>query len=147
MSFSEVSDPNGESKRMNLWGNALCGISSILYGLYAVLYSMYSTTPSHPKKTSNNALFYANQITGWIGISTMLLQWFMLPLLHFTGLEIFTLPSRLQMVFVLTNTLMSVLYNSLYMVYSSCKLLALLLIFDSSLSPSPARCLLPWELL
>ncbi|KAL9020003.1 MAG: hypothetical protein Q9185_002742 [Variospora sp. 1 TL-2023] len=71
-------------------GNIIIGVGSVLYGLYEVLYKKMACPPEGVSP-SRGAIF-ANTFGSLIGCFTLLVLWLPLPLLHFTGLEVFQWP-------------------------------------------------------
>ncbi|KAL8946458.1 MAG: hypothetical protein Q9222_007150 [Ikaeria aurantiellina] len=71
-------------------GNIVIGIGSVLYGLYEVLYKKMACPPDGISP-SRGAIF-ANTFGSLIGCFTLLVLWIPLPILHFTGLEVFEWP-------------------------------------------------------
>ena len=60
---------------------------------------------------------YANALTSAIGVFTFLLLWVPLPILHYSGLETFHLPSDIQTVFTIAGIALSgVAFNAGLMV-------------------------------
>ena len=122
---------NRQEKQSAALGNFYCFLSAVLYGFYGFIYATsclrvltLSAQSAAGTQQANNttaeedrrAVFYTNQITGFIGLMTLLFQWILIPILHWTGLETVEPLTRLQIVFLLVNTCSSVLYNTLYMV-------------------------------
>ncbi|KAL8918075.1 MAG: hypothetical protein Q9208_007597 [Pyrenodesmia sp. 3 TL-2023] len=71
-------------------GNIVIGVGSVLYGLYEVLYKKLCCPPEGTSP-SRGAIF-ANAFGSLIGCFTLLVLWLPLPVLHFTGLEVFEWP-------------------------------------------------------
>ncbi|KAI4182927.1 MAG: hypothetical protein LQ346_006441 [Caloplaca aetnensis] len=71
-------------------GNIVIGVGSVLYGLYEVLYKKLCCPPEGISP-SRGAIF-ANAFGSLIGCFTLLVLWLPLPILHFTGLEVFEWP-------------------------------------------------------
>ncbi|KAL9025683.1 MAG: hypothetical protein Q9196_005535 [Gyalolechia fulgens] len=72
-------------------GNIVIGAGSVLYGLYEVLYKKWACPPEGVS-ASRGAIF-ANAFGSLIGCFTLLVLWIPIPILHFTGLEVFEWPS------------------------------------------------------
>ncbi|KAK4634210.1 hypothetical protein CLAFUW4_01205 [Fulvia fulva] len=85
------SAPSDEEASNRAVGNLVIGIGSVLYGFYEVLYKKVACPPEHcdPK----NGMVFANAFGSMIGVFTLLVLWIPLPILHFTGIEPFELPS------------------------------------------------------
>lgn len=71
-------------------GNIVIGIGSVLYGLYEVLYKKLACPPEGV--SANRGAIFANTFGSLIGCFTLLVLWIPLPLLHFTGFEVFEWP-------------------------------------------------------
>ncbi|EPS45256.1 hypothetical protein H072_757 [Dactylellina haptotyla CBS 200.50] len=83
------STSNGEKARLG--GNVLIGIGSVLYGLYEVLYKKLLCPPSGA--SPGRSVVFSNTVCACIGAFTLLFLWIPLPLLHWSGWEIFELPT------------------------------------------------------
>lgn len=75
-------------------GNIVIGVGSVLYGLYEVLYKRFACPPDGC--SPGRGMIFANTFGSCIGLFTLSVLWIPLPLLHWTGLEIFELPKRLD---------------------------------------------------
>lgn len=71
-------------------GNIVIGIGSVLYGLYEVLYKKMACPPEGV--SPGRGAIFANTFGSLIGCFTLLVLWIPLPILHFTGLEVFAWP-------------------------------------------------------
>lgn len=89
-------------------GILVSSVGAALYGFYEVYYKKYAT-PSEP------TIFFANMITGMIGLVTVFILWIPIPLLHWTGIEIFVCPDATTFGYILATALMSVIYNATFM--------------------------------
>jgi drug/metabolite transporter (DMT)-like permease len=129
-----------------LIGNLLTLIASFGYGLYQVLYKKYAALPSDPDELiagddvytplpnsedpidgapidAGDAVspppfgLHSNLLTSFIGVCTLLLLWIPIPLLHWAGIEPFTLPKSMWTVLAIAGIALSgVLFNSGMMV-------------------------------
>lgn len=72
-------------------GNLVIGIGAILYGLYEVLYKRMASPP--PTVNAKKQTAFANVVGSILGFYTFSCLWIALPILHYTGLEKFELPS------------------------------------------------------
>ncbi|RUS21911.1 hypothetical protein BC937DRAFT_91049 [Endogone sp. FLAS-F59071] len=89
-------------------GNAVATVGAASYGFYEVFYKKYAS----PHTAS---VLFANTITGLIGFATLLFLWVPLPLLHITGIEIFSLPNPRTFAYILLIASMGVLFNASFM--------------------------------
>ncbi|KAF6816630.1 duf6 domain-containing protein [Colletotrichum sojae] len=74
-----------------LKGNLVIGIGSVLYGLYEVLYKRFACPPDGC--SPGRGMIFANTFGSCIGAFTLTVMWIPLPILHWTGLETFSLPT------------------------------------------------------
>lgn len=82
---------NDESEAKNrLLGNIIIGVGSVLYGFYEVLYKKLACPPEGT--SAGRGMIFANTFGSLIGIFTLTVLWIPLPILHYSGLEIFELP-------------------------------------------------------
>lgn len=84
--------PQEDSEGKNrLLGNIIIGIGSVLYGFYEVLYKRVACPPEgcSPGRGMSFALTFGSLI----GSFTLLVLWFPLPILHYTGYETFEIPT------------------------------------------------------
>ncbi|KAL9943012.1 hypothetical protein D7B24_006031 [Verticillium nonalfalfae] len=72
-------------------GNMVIGVGSVLYGLYEVLYKRWACPPEGCAPL--RGVVFANTFGSCIGLFTLCVLWVPLPLLHWTGLETFALPT------------------------------------------------------
>ncbi|KAI3406185.2 hypothetical protein KGF56_001027 [Candida oxycetoniae] len=82
-----------------LWGNLLAIIGAVIYGIYTILLKFKITIPnSHKEKNLNTHLFF-----GFVGLVCLLGFWPILIILHFTGVEKFSLPQSSSMAQLLVS--------------------------------------------
>jgi drug/metabolite transporter (DMT)-like permease len=62
---------------------------------------------------------FANTLTGLMGVVTCTMLWIPIPLLHWTGHEIFELPALNQLSSVLMIATMGLIYNGCFMIVVS----------------------------
>ncbi|WQF88201.1 Putative solute carrier family 35 member F3/F4 [Colletotrichum destructivum] len=74
-----------------LKGNLVIGVGSVLYGLYEVLYKRYACPPDGC--SPGRGMVFANTFGSCIGAFTLTVLWIPLPILHWTGIEEFALPT------------------------------------------------------
>lgn len=72
-------------------GNMIIGVGSVLYGLYEVLYKRYACPPEGCSPM--RGVVFANTFGSLIGMFTLTVLWLPLPLLHWLGIEEFSLPT------------------------------------------------------
>lgn len=73
-----------------LIGHIIIGVGSVLYGFYEVLYKWVACPPEGT--SAGRGIIFANTVGSLIGCFTLLVLWFPLVILHFTGIEKFALP-------------------------------------------------------
>ena len=84
-------DPEDQDLQYRTIGNVIIGVGSVLYGLYEVLYKRLACPPEGT--SPGRGMIFANAVGSLIGSFTLLVLWIPLPILHFTGLEEFRLPT------------------------------------------------------
>ncbi|KAH8555605.1 hypothetical protein BGW37DRAFT_477879 [Umbelopsis sp. PMI_123] len=89
-------------------GIPLAVIGAAAYGYYEVFYKQYA---SPPKAT----VLFANVVTGLIGIASLFILWIPIPILHFTGYEVFQLPSWTTLGYIFAIAVTGVMYNAGFM--------------------------------
>lgn len=94
--------------RHNPLGIPLAVAGAVAYGYYEVFYKQYA---SPPKAT----ILFANVITGFIGIASLLVLWIPIPILHFSGYEVFQLPSWTTLGYIFGIAVTGVMYNAGFM--------------------------------
>ncbi|RAO66126.1 uncharacterized protein BHQ10_002138 [Talaromyces amestolkiae] len=86
----EAGESSGSADNRTL-GNIVIGVGSVLYGLYEVLYKKLACPPEGT--SPGRSMIFANTVGSLIGTFTLLVLWFPLPILHWTGLETFRWPT------------------------------------------------------
>lgn len=92
-SAPDPDDPDDEARNRAL-GNVIIGIGSVLYGLYEVLYKKLACPPDGT--SPGRGMIFANFFGSCIGAFTLCVLWIPLPVLHFTGLEVWEWPTGEQ---------------------------------------------------
>lgn len=138
-----------------LIGDLMTLFASVLYGLYQVLYKKYAALPSDPELLSDrlyqripsSAESYPEEVaptkelpeppsfglhpdllTSLMGLATFVLLWIPLPILHYFGIERFSIPSDTVTILVLAGAALSgVVFNAGFMVCTILKLDILIL--------------------
>ena len=99
----------GRSFGTKLIGNIVIGIGSVAYGFYEVLYKRYACPPEGT--SPGRGMIFANTFGSMVGAFTLTVLWIPLPILHWTGLEVFEIPTgqaaRLLMISTLSNAIFS----------------------------------------
>ncbi|KAI8096521.1 uncharacterized protein BX664DRAFT_324178 [Halteromyces radiatus] len=80
-------------------------VAALTYGFYEVYYKKYATPP-------RPSVLFANMMTGGIGAVTLLVLWIPIPILHYSGWEIFELPDGRTFAMIMAIGSMSVIYNA-----------------------------------
>ena len=83
-------DPALGEARNRALGNIVIGVGSVLYGFYEVLYKRLACPPDGT--SAGRSMIFANFVGTCIGLFTLTVLWIPLPLLHYTGIEVFELP-------------------------------------------------------
>lgn len=84
-------EPEDQDLQYRTIGNVIIGVGSVLYGLYEVLYKRLACPPEGT--SPGRGMIFAITVGSLIGSFTLLVLWIPLPILHFTGLEEFRLPT------------------------------------------------------
>ena len=102
-------DEADEEASNRVLGNIIIGIGSVLYGLYEVLYKKYACPPEGTNP--GRGMVFAMSFGSLIGLFTLTVLWIPLPILHFTGYEVFEFPEAkagwLLLISVLANATFS----------------------------------------
>ena len=86
------SSPNNKSSILVLWGNILALSGALIYGIYTILLKFKISIPnSKREKNLNTHLFF-----GFVGIFSLFLLWPIIIILHWTGVERFSLPPNTE---------------------------------------------------
>ncbi|KAK3352067.1 hypothetical protein B0H65DRAFT_459859 [Neurospora tetraspora] len=72
-------------------GNMIIGVGSVLYGLYEVLYKRFACPPEGT--SAFRSVTFANTFGSMIGVFTIFVLWIPIPILHWTGIEPFEVPT------------------------------------------------------
>ena len=117
---STTSSSSSEAEN-RLLGNLIIGIGSVLYGLYEVLYKRLACPPSHAghTTTAKNGMIFATLIGSLIGLFTLTVLWIPLPLLHWSGLEVFELPKGKAAALLLVSVGANVVFSGSFLVLIS----------------------------
>jgi len=86
-------------------GDFIACFGALIYGLYQVLYKKFGSPPTP-------SFLFANTITGLIGVHTLLFLWIPIPILHFTGIELFELPDSGTFGYILLIAIAGVFFNA-----------------------------------
>lgn len=98
-------------------GNLVIGIGSVLYGLYEVLYKKLACPPEGT--SPGRGMIFANTVGSMIGTFTFCVLWIPLPILHFTGVEIFVLPRGKTAALLAISTLSNAVFSGAFLVLMS----------------------------
>ncbi|KAH0436539.1 hypothetical protein CcaCcLH18_04345 [Colletotrichum camelliae] len=100
-----------------LTGNLVIGIGSVLYGLYEVLYKRFACPPDGV--TPGRGMIFANTFGSCIGAFTLTVLWVPLPILHWTGIETFSLPTGYTAWMLLASVVMNATFAGSFLVLIS----------------------------
>ncbi|KAG0329791.1 hypothetical protein BG004_002268 [Podila humilis] len=100
------------ANKSGILGDVLSLLGAALYGFEEVMYKKYSSPKIH-------SVTFANTMTGCMGLVTLLMLWFPLPILHFAKHEIFELPTRNEFLVVLMIATLGLVYNGCFMIVMS----------------------------
>ncbi|KAK3808301.1 MAG: hypothetical protein J3Q66DRAFT_354476 [Benniella sp.] len=105
-------EPDTGRTAASFLGDVLALLCAALYGFEEVLYKKYASPKTYP-------IMFANTLTGLMGVVTCTMLWIPIPLLHWTGHEIFELPTLNQLSSVLMIATMGLVYNGCFMIVVS----------------------------
>jgi len=98
-------------------GNLVIGVGSILYGLYEVMYKRLGCPPSGT--SPGRSMLFANFIGTCIGFFTLCVLWIPIPILHYTGIETFSLPTGEARSLLLISVLANAIFSGCFLVLMS----------------------------
>ncbi|KAB8346030.1 hypothetical protein FH972_023082 [Carpinus fangiana] len=87
---SDPDDDDSTGKDQRGLGNLIIGVGSVLYGLYEVMYKKMACPPEDT--SPGRSMIFANFVGSCIGLFTLTVLWIPLPILHWTGLELWEWP-------------------------------------------------------
>lgn len=113
-----ATNPNHDNEPDNrALGNLIIGIGSVMYGLYEVLYKKYACPPEGTSPT--RGMLFANTFGSMVGTFTLCVLWIPLPILHFTGIERFELPSGKAASLLAISTLSNATFSGAFLILMS----------------------------
>ena len=86
-------------------------MSVILYAAYETFYKKLATRPDDTAPIWNGV-----RVTGYVGVHTLLTYWPLLVIVHFMGVETFTLPTLKQFYLLLALTVLEIVFNGALLV-------------------------------
>jgi drug/metabolite transporter (DMT)-like permease len=110
-------NPDAEVPDNKLVGNLIIGVGSVMYGFYEVLYKKYACPPEGA--SPGRSIIFANSFAGMIGTFTLCVLWIPLPILHFTGVEPFELPTGKTAALLAISTLSNAVFSGSFLVLMS----------------------------
>ncbi|KAF6231221.1 hypothetical protein HO173_010553 [Letharia columbiana] len=108
-------NPDDSSNRT--LGNIVIGVGSVLYGLYEVLYKKLACPPEGT--SPGRGMLFANTFGSLIGCFTLLVLWIPLPILHYTGIEVFEWPHGEAAWMLLVSVLANATFSGSFLVLIS----------------------------
>jgi drug/metabolite transporter (DMT)-like permease len=112
----DTSDENNEHPYQFI-GNVIIGVGSVMYGFYEVLYKKAACPPEDC--SPGRGMIFANAVGSMIGCFTLSVLWIPLPILHFTGIEIFELPRGEAATMMFISVLSNVVFSGSFLVLIS----------------------------
>ncbi|EXJ75966.1 uncharacterized protein A1O5_00474 [Cladophialophora psammophila CBS 110553] len=114
----ETSNPGAEKGfGTKLLGNIIIGIGSVAYGFYEVLYKRFACPPEGT--SPGRGMIFANTFGSMVGFFTLTVLWIPLPILHWTGLEKFEIPSGQAASLLAISTLSNAVFSGSFLVLMS----------------------------
>ncbi|KAK5952288.1 hypothetical protein OHC33_006761 [Knufia fluminis] len=98
-------------------GNLIIGIGSVMYGLYEVLYKKYACPPEGTSPI--RGMLFANTFGSMVGTFTFCVLWIPLPILHYTGIETFELPTGKTAALLALSTLTNATFSGAFLILMS----------------------------
>lgn len=114
---SELPSSHPDSAPSRGLGNLIIGVGSILYGLYEVLYKRLGCPPSGT--SPGRSMIFANFIGTCIGLFTLTFLWIPIPLLNYTGLEVWELPRGEALHLLLISVFANAVFSGCFLVLMS----------------------------
>ncbi|KAJ1952496.1 hypothetical protein GGI12_006228 [Dipsacomyces acuminosporus] len=96
--------------KAELFGDLVSLVCACGIGLYQVLYKKYAVPKNY------HSLYYVNFMTATLGLCTLGIYWFPIPIFSFAGIEQFSWPTRTQFGYIVGNALFGVAYNGAFMI-------------------------------
>ncbi|KAF2397769.1 hypothetical protein EJ06DRAFT_550770 [Trichodelitschia bisporula] len=103
--------------RARFLGNIIIGVGSVLYGFYEVLYKKVACPPDDT--SPGRGMIFANTFGSMIGAFTLCVLWIPLPILHWTGLETFELPTGEQAWMLAISVLANACFSGSFLILIS----------------------------
>ena len=100
-----------------LIGNIVIGIGSVAYGFYEVLYKRFACPPEGT--SPGRGMIFANSFGSMVGLFTLTVLWIPLPILHWTGLETFEIPTGQAAWLLSISTLSNAVFSGSFLVLMS----------------------------
>ena len=114
---SHAPNPADDPPDHRLVGNLVIGFGSVLYGFYEVLYKRMACPPEGT--SPGRGVIFANLFGSLIGVFTIFVLWIPIPILHFTGLEVFELPRGEAAWMLIISTLSNATFSGSFLVLIS----------------------------
>jgi drug/metabolite transporter (DMT)-like permease len=105
MTFYATEHKDQKGNSIIVIGDLIACFGALVYGLYQVLYKKLGSPPTP-------SFLFANTLTGLMGVYTFLVLWIPIPILHFTGIEIFELPDSGTFGYILLMAIAGVFFNA-----------------------------------
>ncbi|KAJ2676195.1 hypothetical protein GGI25_003701 [Coemansia spiralis] len=106
----QQSDTALAMRNKELFGDFLSLVCACGIGLYQVLYKKYAVPRDY------HSLYYINFMTALLGLGTLLVCWFPIPILNAIRVELFRWPTKQQFSLILANAFFGVAYNGGFMI-------------------------------
>lgn len=109
--------PDSSEASNRALGNIIIGIGSVLYGFYEVLYKKLACPPDGC--SPGRGMIFANTFGSLIGCFTLFVLWIPIPILHFTGIETFAVPTGEAAWMLLISVLANATFSGSFLVLIS----------------------------
>lgn len=121
VAYGDKDDSEGAAEKKGfgtkLVGNIVIGIGSVAYGFYEVLYKRFACPPEGT--SPGRGMIFANSFGSMVGFFTLTVLWIPLPILHWTGLEIFEIPTGKAASLLAISTLSNAVFSGSFLVLMS----------------------------
>lgn len=114
---SSVDENETPSEKNRVVGNIIIGIGSVLYGFYEVLYKKVACPPEGT--SSGRSAIFANTVGSGIGAITLSVLWIPIPILHWTGIEKFEIPSGEAAIMLAISVFSNVVFSGSFLILMS----------------------------
>ncbi|KAH0615248.1 uncharacterized protein H6S33_000884 [Morchella sextelata] len=114
---NSVDENETQGEKNRVLGNIIIGIGSVLYGFYEVLYKKVACPPEGT--SSGRSAIFANTVGSGIGAFTLCVLWIPIPILHWTGIETFEIPSGEAAIMLAISVFSNAVFSGSFLILMS----------------------------